>query len=347
VFIERVGRGASRGAASLKLDDALLQQALLYSGPFPRSTEGLPPLRFDFALTGQSTLWDYIGQGAPWAGWYPVKPVPLGKRKRREGWTPEPARRAEARKNIKEQRQDALGLGYDEGCTTIIHVAGRHVAERPAPFLKAWRPTWWNDREAWLMKPLPRVYRGKVGLRLLKTTNIKGVKDDIEVGTLVPEAPPIAAPPFVELAARIMRKAMSTLNFDVDPDLQDKIIKLHKKDLPPEAILDAVRKVGFEVDLDYVMNAIGTDGQTFGDGRDLPLVDDDKADAAREKEALNTNTMRGAPDPSAARGASRRRRPSRPLRVADRVPSVHPRGRSSPCCASRPRRVFTFLGLSR
>ncbi len=147
------------------------------------------------------------------------------------------------------------------------------------------------------MKPLPRVYRGKVGLRLLKTTNIKGVKADIEVGTLVPEVPPIAAPPFIELAARIMRKAMSTPNFDVDdPDLQDKIIKLHKKDLPPEAILDAVRKVGFEVDLDYVMNAIGTDGQTFGDGRDLPLVDDDKADAAREKEALNTNTMRGAPE---------------------------------------------------
>jgi hypothetical protein len=80
-------------------------------------------------------------------------------------------------------------------------------------------------------------------------------------------------------------------------DLQDKILQLHKKGLPPEAILDAVRKAGFdEIDLDDVQGVIGPATEMFGGGRDAPIVDDDAADLARERTALNTNPMRGPPE---------------------------------------------------
>jgi hypothetical protein len=293
-------RAVSPAAGLLKLADALLQQALLYSGPFLRSTEKSPPLRFDFALTGRSTLWDYIGQGELWAGWYPVKPIPLGKRTRREGWTPEPARRAEARKNIKEQH-DAI--------------VREQLAMQELPRMAT--------------KRFPKVYAGVVGL--VATTFKSGRElfgndgfwlSDAQASDLARQHRPTSLklapdvdPALIEVAPQLLvayvrddGAAMVQLPLhrhvnrdwlaakptpahtpgpDADPALQDKITALNKRGLSPATILDAVRKEGFEIDLDGVQSAIGPTNTMFGEGRDAPIVDDDKADRTRWATAIN------------------------------------------------------------
>jgi hypothetical protein len=138
--------------------------------------------------------------------------------------------------------------------------------------------------EGMATKRFPRAYGGDIGL---VATAFKGdpkllVGDDAFWRSAVTR--------YVFAGRRI-----ATLNLaaDVDPRHQDKIAKLARDGMSAEAILYAVTNEGLEIDLDGVLSVIGA--QVFGDGRDAPIVDDDEADLAREKEALNTNTGHGPP----------------------------------------------------
>ena len=213
---------------------------ICFSAPAPSRSQRAGRLACDALV--------YVGEATKRAGWHPVKLIPSGKRKRKQGWTPEPARRAETRKDIEEQRKIRLR----QGLLVMQHLKAESLAT----------------------KRFPKVYAGKIGI----------VSETLRA--------PFAAP-----ASRYWSRRLEEMRTDdVDPGLQDKITALNRGGMSPEAVLYAVTKEGFEIDLDGVLSAIGPANQMFGDGRDAPLVDDDEADAARENEALNTNTMRGTPE---------------------------------------------------
>ena len=110
-------RGTSRTAASMKLDDALLQRELLYAGPFPHSVEKSHPEPFEFGSFKWPIALASVGHGTPWAGWYPVQIKPAIKPKPDAHGVSQGAHRfnqgrlAEAREEIKKQRYGTLVHG--------------------------------------------------------------------------------------------------------------------------------------------------------------------------------------------------------------------------------------------
>jgi hypothetical protein len=179
MFIEVARQPRPIVAASLKLDDALLRKALLYAGPFPQA-EGR------WRLAG-------VLDGTPWAGWYPVKRIPKGKRNRRDGWTPGRAQRAEAREELEKRRVAAL-------------VQGQRA-------LSARKPTWREDAAALETKRFPKVYADDIGV-VTKTFKSEKLWDDdgfwflpaAELAAAIaadqkrrtPAEPPASAPPPAE-----------------------------------------------------------------------------------------------------------------------------------------------------
>ena len=218
------------------------------------------------------------------------------------------------RPQMKKLRDDALRRGYDA--------------------MRTRKPTWWNDREAWLVKPLPRSYCGAVGVRLFKAVTIKCVVVFRPAGTLDPEARWLRSwlcprPESLIRAHMNVRRASYvrsddgvtmievfdgcyvSVNCEADADrrpeiradLQDEIIKMQARGGSLGVIRDATRARRLQIDDDGVSEVLGPAGYMFGDG-------DPSADALMddETEAFNAEPGRSLPEKVRPRG----RRPSHP-----------------------------------